>query len=182
MAKDASLQPLSFREVCDKVSVSGSHLFFFNSKTRPASLLAAPTFSSSSPRLVPKPSTIHQRVSRPRLCNNSAISGGNTPSQCMRQHLFLINWAEQTMCADKQCQQPTKKTPRIKDWYTNEKLNYRHHWSGDRFSIGIRHWKKSKKESNNGGMRRHSQRNQSLNYVYSNFVPFHHLQLSNTAF
>lgn len=101
------------RGVCEELA------FFvvFNSlpHTRP------PTLSLlHSPHLVPKPSTIHQRTPRPPLCNNSAVSGGNVPSQCMRQHLFFNQLSE------------TNNPHWQKMWYTNRKRNHSHHLSGRR--------------------------------------------------
>lgn len=79
--------------------------------------------------------------------------GGNAPSQCMRQHLFLINWAKQTMHADKRCRQPPKNTPN-EEWYTNGKLNYSHHLSGHRLGAGK--WWKGKKEDGEKERNEHS--------------------------
>lgn len=72
--------------------------------------LPAPHLPPPYPSLLPKPSTIHQRVSRLPPCNNSAISGGCTPSQCMRQHLFLINSAKSNNVHRKTLPTTTKNT------------------------------------------------------------------------
>lgn len=98
MAKDIQSSSLTFWEVCDEAGASVSDLFFSLSLTpnraRPP-ILSLLRFSSRSPRLVPKPSTIHQRTSRLPLCNNSAISGGKR-SVTMHETTSFFNQLSET--------------------------------------------------------------------------------------
>lgn len=117
------------------------------------------TFSQSPvPYIISRPSRRHS--------NNSAISRANKQSQCMKRYLFLISPVRQTMHTE------LEKKKRRPD--TSAEWRVMH--AGQEWIILNHHDYRNKDEESSESSRCSGW----ANSAYSNSLPFHHFQLSNT--